>query len=69
MFGNDLFEQLYDHWIRLFPVGLPMSNKVLRPSKRGCLQLAVDLGGPAGDFNPNQSAGQIAANAVLGLIP
>ncbi|MBS4689773.1 hypothetical protein J4G63_21400 [Aeromonas sobria] len=70
MFGNDLFEQLYDHLDQAVSGGaayVKQSAEAVKKDVTSSLQWIWEA--LQGDFNPNQSAGQIAANAVLGLIP
>lgn len=70
MFGNDLFEQLYGHLEQAVSGGAAYVKQSADAVKKGIgssLQWIWEA--LQGDFNPNQSSGQIAANAVLGLIP
>lgn len=70
MFGNDLFEQLYDHLDKAVSGGAAYVKQSAEAVKKGVASsLQWIWEALQGDFNPNQSAGQIAANAVLGLIP
>ncbi len=70
MFGNDLFEQLYDHLDQAVSGGATYVKQSAEAVKKGIASsLQWIWEALQGDFNPNQSAGQIAANAVLGLIP
>ncbi len=70
MFGNDLFERLYDNLGQAVSSGtvyVKQSAEAVKEGATSSLQWIWEA--LQGDFNPNQSAGQIAANAVLGLIP
>lgn len=70
MFGNDLFEWLYDHLDQAVSGGATYVRQSAEAVKKGVASsLQWIWEALQGDFNPNQSAGQIAANAVLGLIP
>ena len=70
MFGNDLFEQVYDHLDQAVSGGAAYVKQSAEAVKKGVASsLQWIWEALQGDFNPNQSAGQIAANAVLGLIP
>ncbi|MCH7369614.1 type VI secretion system polymorphic nuclease effector [Aeromonas sp. MR16] len=70
MFGNDLFERLYDHLDQAVSGGAAYVKQSADAVKKGIASsLQWIWEALQGDFNPNQSAGQIAANAVLGLIP
>ena len=70
MFGNELFEELYGHLEQAVSGGSAYVKQSADAVKKGIgssLQWIWEA--LQGDFNPNQSTGQIAANAVLGLIP
>lgn len=70
MFGNDLFERLYDHLDQAVSGGAAYVRQSAEAVKKGVASsLQWIWEALQGDFNPNQSVGQIAANAVLGLIP
>jgi len=70
MFGNDLFERLYDHLDQAVSGGAAYVKQSAEAVKAGVISsLQWIWEALQGDFNPNQSVGQIASNAVLGLIP
>ncbi|PJG57562.1 hypothetical protein [Aeromonas cavernicola] len=70
MFGNDLFERLYGHLEQAVSGGAAYVKQSADAVKKGIASsLQWIWEALQGDFNANQTTGQIAANAVLGLIP
>lgn len=70
MWGNDLLEYLYDNLEGAYQAGEEYVSRKAQEaydSTIGAIEWIWEA--LQGDFNTNQTTGQIAANAVLGLIP
>ncbi|MGF1706665.1 hypothetical protein [Enterovibrio baiacu] len=70
MWGNELFSYLYDNLEEAYSAGedyIKQKAQDAYDSTLGALEWIWEA--MQGDFNTNQTTGQIAANAVLGLIP
>lgn len=70
MWGNDVFEYLYNNLESAYNAGEDYVSRKAQEAYDATIG-AVEWIWEAlqGDFNTNQTTGQIAANAVLGLIP
>ncbi|MFG5052619.1 hypothetical protein ID062_09575 [Vibrio cholerae] len=70
MWGNELFQSLYDNLLEAYSSGEDyIKNKAQEVANSAVASVEWIWEALQGDFNENLTTGQIAANAVLGLIP